>query len=222
MIDPKLVESAAKALGDARDRLLALLPEPDEYDCDTCKYEGLSIVDAPCNTCSCGPMPSNWASKEPEPEKPRIGVDIGKPGGDVTAITSVCHACGTVLDVRYEMPTQGKEPKPSWDEVPEFGDEVEFRGKKYIVLWVHYAWVLLGDLDHMTLDPYEFGADTNCCTVTRKAEIRVGDFVESRKTGKRGYAYLQLRRWGIARWRYEESDLARADLILVARGGQNA
>ena len=174
MIDPKLIESAAKALGDARDRLLALLPKPEvEKDCLSCKHYGVNLGQYPCDECIGDPTSGHW-----EP----------------------------------------KEPTPAWDEVPEFGDEVEFRGRKYLVLWKHYAWVLLRDLDHVALQPYEFGAHTGCVTVTRKAELRVGDIAESRTTGRRGYVCKICCHWALNAWGRIEHNLTRADLKLIARG----
>ena len=91
-IDPKLIEDAARALGDARDRLLALLPMPgtcaSEYleedrdcrDCLSCKHGGANSWQHPCDECIGDPTSANWTPKEPEQprwdETPEFGDEV--------------------------------------------------------------------------------------------------------------------------------------------------
>ena len=180
MIDPKLIESAAKALGDARDRMLALLPEKN---CLTCAHEGKNDEESPCDECMADPTSGNWTPKEP----------LGE-GND------------------------NAERQPAWDEVPEFGDEVE----EQITGTVGFVEAIIGEaipVTHIvTPGGARFGISASPIRVTRKAVLRVGDIAESRTTGRRGYVCKICCHWALNAWGRIEHNLTRADLKLIARG----
>ena len=171
MIDPKLIESAAKALGDARDRMLALLPEKN---CLTCAHVSKHDDESPCDECIADPTSGHWTPKEPEKHK------------------------------------------PSWDEVPEFGDEVEYvDGRPYRVLAV-----IPNNGPTLVLHHEESGNSCMAWTeeniVTRKAELRVGDCVLT-PNGALGIIHdiSGGQQYTLEGW---TPIFTRADLKLIARG----
>ena len=224
--------AAMETLGDAQKLLFAaLIPKEPEHKCATCKYEMRYVGSKPCVSCG---YASAWKPKEPEMpgapasvylKKPRRMLD---PDGWEHTESKGCKSMGCV---------EKKKPTPAirddgWKKTPEFGDEVK---------WGHCRWEVIGSslsmdcastvvtLERLYTDGraiYSMVSDLSTMTVTRKAEIKVGDCVRIRRSGElaavdhmrhSGLLAVALLRCDDSRDRGHTQGWARSDLILVAR-----